>query len=166
MKFEIYGIGIGRGLNPWPPFLMNVALPTELPRPHTQAGGEHPCPDLPSTWLLWEDLDRWAERKTCQTPSCFMGPDGQSGDQLEQDKQRLWDVSPSTRRFLLLSDMLIQQHTTSFLPYTWSKHQWKRRLIPRVVECRDTWRRMPPWNTLFQTTTPTRTTLQRTWIYL
>ena len=56
------------------------------------AGGEHPwhCPDWPSTWLLWEDLDSWAEWKSCQIPSCFLEPDGQSRDRLEQDKQLLW----------------------------------------------------------------------------
>ena len=44
-------------------------------------------------------------------------------------------MSPSTRRSPLLLDVLIKQSTTSFLPYTLSKHQRKVKLIPTDVEC-------------------------------
>ena len=57
-------------------------------------------------------------------------------------------VSPSTRLFLPLLDMLTQQFTTSCLPYTWSKHQLKARCTPTDVEYShrsergDIWRRI------------------------
>ena len=46
-------------------------------------------------------------------------------------------VSPATSRSRLLLDMLIQQSTTSFLPYTLSKHQRKGISIPTDTEAEE-----------------------------